>query len=230
MRSKFLELIKKLWHDPVWSKVIASIILGIGGLIVGLIFWPEYLNLHAPEQSPKATITPETSESKASRSQEPITLFKLFQTDFTGTDRICVDWAPLKFDRINKSGGQVEGQILIHVRQCFDFAARSHFLVLLIPFSPHTFETAISLSSEYRQILSHLDGLVLESKNPGEEITTSEHMSFGRSIVLYYEDLLTYEQLGAISTAFKQNGINVQLRGLDYLQSQILQRSPVRSP
>jgi hypothetical protein len=58
MRSKFLELIKKLWHDPVWSKVIASIIVAVGG---GLIGWLGYLILYAPEQSPKATITPENS-------------------------------------------------------------------------------------------------------------------------------------------------------------------------
>jgi len=29
MRTKIIELMKKLWHDPVWSKVIASIIFSI---------------------------------------------------------------------------------------------------------------------------------------------------------------------------------------------------------
>ena len=221
---------KQQWRQ--WS--LPSKLTAIGAL-VGVISLSLYglekgfqlkgLILRDTVQSPTATITLETSESKASGWQEQIALFKLFQTDFSGTDRICIDWAPLKFDRINKSSSQVEGQILIHIRQCINFAARSHFLVLLIPSSPHTFESAISLSSEYRQILSHLGGIVLKPKNPGEEIATSEDIPFGKSIVLYHEDALTYEQLGAISAAFKQNEINVQLRGLDYLQSQILQRA-----
>jgi hypothetical protein len=173
------------WSLPNKLTAIGTLLGVISVCFYGLekVFQLKDLILHAPAQSPKATITPETSESNASGSQESITLFNLFQTDFTGTDRICIDWAPLKFDRINKSGGQVEGQILIHIRQCFDFAARSHFLVLLIPSFPHTFENAMSLSSEYRQILAHLDGLVLKPKNPGEEIATSEHMPFGKTQV-----------------------------------------------
>ena len=167
---------------------------------------------------------------KLLESQEPITLFTLFQTDFVGTDRTCVDWEPLKFESINKLSGQVEWQIPIPVRQCFDFAARSYFLALLIPSSPYTFTIAMYLSWEYKEVLSYVSVLALKSKSPGGEIVTSENMPFGSSIILYYEDALTYKQLGAIKEAFERNKINVQLRGQDYWQSQILQRAATRKP
>lgn len=39
MHTRLLELTKKLWHDPVWSKVIAAGILAVGGGLFGLLFW-----------------------------------------------------------------------------------------------------------------------------------------------------------------------------------------------
>lgn len=38
-------MLKKIWHDPVWSKVIAGVILGIGtaAAVYFLDWWPRII-------------------------------------------------------------------------------------------------------------------------------------------------------------------------------------------
>src|SRR4030095_12870482 len=95
---------------------------------------------------------------------------------------------------------------------------------------PHSPNTNVMCKRWDTLVLSYVSVLALKSKSPGGEIVTSENMPFGSSIILYYEDALTYKQLGAIKEAFERNKINVQLRGQDYWQSQILQRAATRKP
>ena len=95
MPSNYAAFFKKLWHDPVWSKVIAGIFLALGALITAFFSERWLMSPQAtPTEAPRLPIA-----TSSSQKFPPITIESLknltYQID---GDRITLNDGKRKFN------------------------------------------------------------------------------------------------------------------------------------
>jgi Invertebrate-AID/APOBEC-deaminase len=99
-----------------------------------------------------------------------------------------------------------------------DFTAGSKFIGFYVPASPKTFEICGLLALHARQLGDELSqSLLVVSKAPGENPQNINALVYTGRIYLYHQETLTHRQVADIEDAFQRQGLNVVLRGPDYL-------------
>jgi pyrimidine deaminase RibD-like protein len=99
-----------------------------------------------------------------------------------------------------------------------DFDAGSRFIGFCVPASPRTFEICGLLAVHARQLGDELArGLSVTLKAPGENPQDINTLAYTGRVYLYHHDALTHRQVADVEDAFRKQGLNVVLRGPDYL-------------
>jgi hypothetical protein len=214
-RLKETNIFAKLWHDPVWSKVIAVAIVAIAGS-VGSYFagwWP-------------ASFVDKKQDKHISQGGNPQistrTLHDLFLTDFTRT-HIIGEY----YFNTNQEGPVYRVEYILWS----DFDTKTIFYSVFLPTADYAFDytskAAISLIQEYREILhNQLRSLMqgLKYHAPGSKVESWDELTFSGRVYIYHEAYLSPEQIDSLVEEYKKQGLSPQFRGRDYL---IMKNSPL---
>jgi hypothetical protein len=105
------------------------------------------------------------------------------------------------------------------MRVLMNFDGKSEFLAFYIPRQVNSFEKISVLPSAYKPLLEqHNRHARMRTKVPGDTSPTSSvDLAFSGRIFIYYEDMLSLEQLAFLEKQFTAKGLSVQFRGNDYL-------------
>jgi hypothetical protein len=116
---------------------------------------------------------------------------------------------------------EIEGRLLI------DSNSGTKFLSFFIPHSSLALEACVILAKRYNEVVP-LNGMYIESHAPGTAPVSSAQYPFSRKIFVYHDDIFTPEQTGDIYRLFKQEKLQLDLRGPDYAEAEMNRREAIR--
>jgi hypothetical protein len=195
-------------------------VLGILALLaIGFLsfkYWDAFhklLETHQTTDSATATVQhPSPPVSK------PPALEELFKSDFPNLIKFSgvLTVTNLKSDR--------ELQIPFDVYA--DFAGKSYFVGFLVPHSDsvHTYEYCESLAWGWKKAF---DGIVHDVSFQGGEsgqMTSLNDLTFSGRVIIYYDDILTLEQIVALRAVYEKKKLSVLFRGFEYVTEQARNR------
>jgi hypothetical protein len=234
-----LPIIKSIWNDPVWSKVIATgiiallggtagtwilndqktkwpiigmIIFGIG--FIGCAAWYWYLNNTLP-----STSSTESGQSSPDKPPSPpsLTLEYFFERD-----------SPLgSFERrydlsVKDSTTNLDTIVTLRVRLLYDFTSHSEFLSVYIPrlndvrLKPYDFMASLRDRLIEEREKMHAS-VVMGQAQPGIPYSESSELIFSGRVFIYTTNLLNPVQIGDLVRWYQQSGLYLEIRGVDYL-------------
>lgn len=143
------------------------------------------------------------------------TLKDLFKNDFPNLLKV----ENKSIVKAIKSGQSVEVVNKVYS----DDSAGTKFIAFLVPSSPETFGICSFLPAQVQPALDSLSkGIKVKSKNPGEPMIDHEAFPFSGRVFVYHEDYLSPKQIGQLTDQFEMQHFQVQFRGPDYQQVQLL--------
>jgi hypothetical protein len=168
------------------------------------------------QEVPTPTPTPLPSSSPPAPAV-PLTLETLFNTDFPNLVKYKLP-GDTKFE-----DGQ---QINVQAQEYADFAGRSKFVGFYVPESPLAFRVCVRLGNSVPRTLNEIESRVAMSASldAGETMTSLKQLVFSGRVFIYHEAMLTLKQKSALVDYYKQANLDVQFRGLAYLQSELMAR------
>jgi hypothetical protein len=173
---------------------------------------PEISKLYRPSPSPAATPTTDTNPVKE---EKPPSLVDLFKNDFPNVMKA--------FDE-NRVGVQFQNGEVVHIatQVYLDFPAKTQFVGFYIPASGKTVAASLQLVNGVHDAMDWLrKNQTLRAGYRGETTTLDELVFSGR-VFLYHEDFLSITDKANIIKAYKQKHYDVQFRGPEYLDDQII--------
>ncbi len=167
---------------------------------------------------PKAEPSQPVQQAKPPKNtHEKPTLLGLFNKDLTSPG--MASFTDKGFD-LTGSDGQT---IHVNWRLVVDFASKSEFIAFYLPLVKDDVAACVTLADYVHPIINglsqHMDAA---GGNPGE-ITSLRDLTFSGRVFIYLEWPLTNKQKADIIEAYSAKGMDVQFRGLDFLNSRILE-------
>jgi hypothetical protein len=120
-----------------------------------------------------------------------------------------------------------------------DYTAKSKFMGIYIPVSEPfsdsnkvTYSICALVSYDFKNFLNTSDKDVqITFKNYGEQQTGNKDLTFSGRVYVYHEGNLSVEQIAELRKLYRENNLDVQFRGIDYLMFQNLsKRAGQQSP
>jgi hypothetical protein len=147
---------------------------------------------------------------KPAPAPEP-TLPLLMNSDFPSLHKF--HGKPL-FNRADGTACQVEDVLYT------DFRAGSKFLGVYVPSSPDAAQIILFLAGRITELGDALSNdLQVTARMPGEKPRNVAILSYTGQVYVYHQDYLTARSIADIEDAFTAQGLNVVLRGPDFLAS-----------
>lgn len=170
----------------------------------------------APVVKPEETTPVKTPSGP--ETEKPPTLSDLFKRDFPNTMKATDD---LQLKR------QMDDSIVHIKRQVYlDFSAKAQFVGFYVPssdpFSDETFKICKALVDAVQPAIEELAKRVeIRGGYKGED-TTVKDLTFSGRVFLYHEGFLSIPQKADLINSYKAKNYDVQFRGIDYLQDQLI--------
>jgi hypothetical protein len=196
-------VIKRLWHDPVWSKVIATGITAGVTALIGLVWylWGDLDVNYANKQN----------------AAEPLTLESLFEGAFP--DIINSDF---KYDLHAKNTSTNLNTIVpIRFRLYRDFTSHSEFLSIYLPLFHDArlpiYDIILRLRDQAIAIREQMHSdHIIDFGQPGASYEESTDLVFSGRVFLYTLNPLNPVQIGELVKWYEQKGLYLEIRGMDY--------------
>lgn len=173
---------------------------------------------HAPVASIPSPKAPGKTHQKP---PQFITMHDLWKEDFDahhlGAGVFGIGFAPRGLEKANGEKVEVEGWLLI------DNNSATKFVSFFVPRSPEAFNACAFLADHYAEVIP-VEGLHLESQQPGQGPMRSADFPFSGRIFIYYEDFFSPEQVGTLHGYYRERKLKLELRGPDYLQFETYRR------
>ncbi len=202
------DVIEYLLNPPTWVTVPS---IGVG---FALLFLDSRKRTGAAPASKKES----DEKVKTPPLDKPKTLLEYFKSDFPN----CMKTSN-QFTISGKNSKSVD--VLWHV--CRDFSAGTEFVSFYVPRHDDNdaFETCVALSDSPKLAIDHVNkNITMVVKAPGDAThTDGKTLTFSGRVYIYHEDLLTLEQLGSLETLYKNKGLAIQFRGINYAVTRHLQ-------
>jgi hypothetical protein len=154
-------------------------------------------------------------------------MHELFQEDFNKLGAglgsgIGMAFAPRGMERPDGGKIDVEGQLFI------DSNSATKFVAFFLPRSPYALEACVFLADNYDKVIP-VEGLQMETHQPGQGPMSSAQFPFSGRIFIYHENPFTPEEIGALYGLYKQKNLLLELRGNDYLQFELYRREAAKA-
>jgi hypothetical protein len=169
----------------------------------------------------------ELSECRLRYRPDQLTLFDLFNTDFSQPPYTYTSSYAMKIS----TGASLKTESLVDYVVVAQLSSASRFLSFYVWPTSEVFDVSVALSTKYQTALNDqwANMKVTGKAAPGDsEAASSEDVVFSKRVFIYYENYLTLEQILKIENAFKKQGLSVILRGSDYLENEKLQAKLAR--
>jgi hypothetical protein len=146
--------------------------------------------------------------------EKPPTLTDLFKGDFPNVmkftgDRFGVQWR--------------DGKVTpVVVQNYLDFPAKTEFVGFYVASSPKTYEICLKLAEGVQAALEDLRKRTKVSAGDIGGVNSLDDLTFSGRVFIYHEDFMSNPQKATIVLAFSNNHSDVQLRGPDYLGSEVV--------
>ncbi|MGP0018423.1 MAG: hypothetical protein ACLPHP_07640 [Candidatus Sulfotelmatobacter sp.] len=174
-----------------------------------------------PPNETKKSPNYELSECRLRYRPDQLTLFDLFNTDFSEPPYTYTSSYAMKI----RTGGSVKTESLVDYAVVAQLSSANRFLSFYIWPTSEVFDVSIELSNKYQIALNDPWANIKvtgKAATGDSEAASSEDAVFSKRVFIYYENYLTLEQLLNIQNAFKKQGLSVILRGSDYLENEKL--------
>jgi hypothetical protein len=174
---------------------------GLAGF-AGAYFWP------VPGASTPINLATETTPD--------ITVHNLFLDDFqTGSYKMILS----RSTPLYKEGRNI-GEFPFEMGFYGDFQAKSLFMSFYAPGSARAFELISWFSNAYKDYLyDATKNIHIWSASPGtQNPLLSGDLLFTKKIYVYYENIMTSEQLRVLTDLFAKEGAEVEFRGFNYME------------
>jgi|GEM_PF-744279 hypothetical protein len=106
-----------------------------------------------------------------------------------------------------------------------DFSSHAKFIALYLPFTQFTYEFCKFFADHFQEMLDtsqpHSDFLQIY---PGEGGVSSDKLTFTGLIYVYFDGMMTEDEISDLKQIFKLKGVTVQFRGKAYLETECLRR------
>lgn len=112
-------------------------------------------------------------------------------------------------------------KIVITSQEYADFMARSKFVGFYVPLTFSTEEVCQSLSVSVYSTMDKIEkSISFQAFSSGGTSDDLPQLVFTKRVYIYYEGLLTLQEKSSIERIFQKQGMDVEFRGIDYLQDQ----------
>lgn len=113
-----------------------------------------------------------------------------------------------------------------------DYESKSKFMGIFIPVSEPfsesnkvTYSICALVPYHYKSFIDNSDNNVkITFKYYGEQQAGNKDLTFSGRIFVYHEDNLSVEQIAELRKLYRENNLDVQFRGVDYLMFQNLSK------
>jgi hypothetical protein len=110
----------------------------------------------------------------------------------------------------------------VRTRFYLDFPAKSEFIGFYVPSSAgKEFDACMALADRVQSQVADLRKRVEVTGGDAGGVTRLQELNFSGRVFLYHEWPLSTKQKAAVIDAYSAKGLDVQFRGLEYLQSQV---------
>ena len=175
----------------------------------------------APRESKKVP-NGELSKCRLNYRPEQLTLYDLFNTDFSHPPTTYTSSGAFKII----TGKQKKMENIVDYTIVSQLGTATKFLVFYVWPTSEIFDVCAALSSKDQVLLN--DRMInwkttAKAATGDSEAASSEDTVFSKRVFIYHENYLALGQIIKIQTVFKKRGLSVILRGSDYLENQKLQ-------
>jgi hypothetical protein len=148
----------------------------------------------------------------------PPTLQSLFTSDFPNLFKFTIS-GEVKF----KDGTVVT----VKSQEYADFLGKTSFFGFYVSETPYTFRTCERLANEISALFDKIQhDVASETSSDGFETTTSlKNLVFSGRVFVYHETPLTLKEKSELTDYFKNKKLDVQFRGVAYLQQESVARA-----
>ena len=177
------------------------------------------------QANPSSSIAPPSSQSVAAATIAPavtppplsqeITLHNLFLDDFqTGSYKLVLGLTTPLY----KEGRNI-GEFPFEIGMYGDFQSKSVFISLYAPASDHAAELISWFANAYKDYLYDArKNIHVWTASPGTQSQLlSDDLVFTKKIYVYYENILSTDQLRTLADLYAKEGTEVEFRGFNYL-------------
>lgn len=167
---------------------------------------------------PESKIRRAKAETIEDSPEVPKSIEQHFKEDFPNCTKM--------FNTLTISAGQ--DKFAVPWQVCMEDTTGAKFVSFYVAMTKQPFEICRSLVDAASKVLDHQkgSGVQILTKHPGDATHTGIHdLVFSGRVYLYYENVLSLEQLGVLEAAFKARGMTPQFRGQDYATGQWMQKS-----
>ena len=156
----------------------------------------------ASKAEPSITRPPEAQ-------QEPKTLREYFESEFSDCTAQFNNAEIFAADRVNK--------ITIPWRIHLDEKSGTKFISFYVPYSNDMHHSCAVISDLPNAILEHSKGIVTVTHPPGESShSNSKHFVFSGRIYIYFEGILSLQELGSLEALYKSKNLVPMFRGHEF--------------
>jgi hypothetical protein len=112
-------------------------------------------------------------------------------------------------------------KITIYEQEYQDYQGKSKFIGYYIPLSPYSYKICEALSTFYKTTMDDFDSIaeIRFGRSTESTVTSASELAFTGRVYIYYEGIITLQELAALERLYQSKGVSVVLRGPAYLNS-----------
>lgn len=137
------------------------------------------------------------------------TLNEYYLKDFSRLLSTQTEWA-IK----SKSGASNDVKIIAKAH--LDFDANVTFISFYVPQIENETDIFYMLLQKLDDVILLTKNVLVNTKSPGEEETSSEDLNFSRKVFFYYEGVVNEVRFSELKTAVKKDNLYIHFRDLNY--------------
>jgi hypothetical protein len=195
------------------------------GIIIYAATSPQKIST-ASSLSPTAKMTPPAdthalAEYHLKYAPRDLTLYDLFESDFSGSQKIGGNWQASQPDGL---------EISITQWVVIDLERNTKVLEFYIPYWDDTVGVCVAIANKYQNALKQADEMGFMTQKGASALHSSKDAVFSGMIFIYHEKELTPEEIGQLTSLFKQRGVEVDFRSGSYLSIRKLEAMETPAP
>jgi hypothetical protein len=194
-------------------------------LVVGFPVWYFWPTSHSDKPIILATVANNTNEVTVYETPE-LTIVDLWRDDFWNIGSFKA-LQGLRLGMVGMLG--VTGPYTVGIGLYGDFAAKSLFMSLYVPSNMPTFSIIWLFSDNYEEYLNAVKDnvLVIAVPNGDKYQPTSSDLIFTKEIYIYYEDIMSEDQILKLQNFYRICGLHATFRGPEYLDHERLAKRQI---